>query len=206
MRPAALTETGKKLFPKLESFAKDFYLVGGTALALQIGHRVSVDFDMFSNEELPKPLLAKVRRVFKGTPIFPTINNPDQMNIDVAGVKMTFFWYQYPLVLPLVEYQGVPMVSLPEIAVMKAFAVGQRGTFRDYVDLYFLLAEKHTTLPEIIELGEKKYKREFHSRLFLEQLLYLTDVRDASVEFLRDPVTREQIQSFMEDAVRSFKL
>lgn len=205
MYPEALTKAGTRLFPHLDRFP-DFHLVGGTALALQIGHRVSVDFDMFGNEELPRSLLPKVRRVFSGELVFPSINNRQQLNVAVAGVKMTFFWYPYPPTLPLTEYQGVPMVSVPEIAAMKAFAIGQRGTYRDYVDLYFILKEKHTTLIDMITLAEKQFGPELNQRLLLEQLVYLKDIREVEVDFLRDPVTKAQIQKFLEDEIRNFPL
>lgn len=205
MHPEALTEEGKKLFPLLSKFP-DFYLAGGTALALQIGHRISVDFDMFSDQELPRTLLAKIRRVFSPSPVYPSVNNPEQLNATVAGVKMTFFCYQYPPILPLVEHQGVKMVSLPEIAAMKAFAIGQRGTFRDYIDMYFLLKERHVNLPQIISLADKRFSAEFNHRLFLEQLLYLEDVREVHVDFLRNPVSRAEVARFLEDTIRSFPL
>lgn len=205
MHPEALTETGAKLFPRLGRFNPDFYLVGGTALALQIGHRVSIDFDLFSNEELPRTLLPKVKRAFPDAAIVPTINNPEQLNVTVSGIKATFFWYRYPPVEPLVEYQGVRMASVPEIAVMKAFAIGQRGTYRDYVDIYFLLAENHVTITDIFELAEKKYPGEFNERLFLEQLTYLDDVREAAVQFLRDPIKRKNIQASLEEQVKLLK-
>lgn len=206
MHPEALTETGAKLLPHFKRFGPDFYLVGGTALALQIGHRLSVDFDFFSNQELPRNLLKKVKRVFPAAGVVATINNPEQLNIKIDGVKSTFFWYRYPPVLPLIEYQGIQMASIPEIAVMKAFAIGQRGTFRDYVDMYFLLAENHVTLDRIFELAKKKYPQEFNERLFLEQLVYLEDVPDVPVQFLRDPVDRPHIQTAMEAQIRSFRL
>lgn len=208
MYPEALTETGARLFPNLSRFS-NYCLVGGTALALQIGHRVSVDFDMFTDEELPRLLLAKVKRVFTGSVVYPSINNSEQLNVSIDGVKATFFCYPYPPILPLVEYRGVKMVSVAEIAAMKAFAIGQRGTYRDYVDMFFLLAEKHITLNATIELADKKFGEEFNHRLFLEQLTYLDDIRRVEVEFLRNPVTREQVQKGLEDmvaAVPDFKL
>lgn len=100
--------------------------------------------------------------------------------------------------------KGVHMASVPEIAVVKAFAIGQRGTYRDYVDIHFLLAERHITIWKIIQLAKKKYGAEFNERLFLEQLVYLEDVRSAPVEFLRNPVDRKTIQRFLEGAVRQF--
>jgi len=206
MHHAALTEVGATVFPRLSRFYPDFYLVGGTALALQIGHRMSVDFDLFSDEELPRALLQKVRRVFPKTTVVPTINNPEQLNVTVSGVKVTLFWYRYPPVLPLVEYEQVKMASVPEIAVMKAFAIGQRGTYRDYVDMYFLLAENHVTIPQIFALAKQKYADEFNERLFLEQLVYMEDVTDAPVKFLRDQVNRKQIRTALEQQVQTLKL
>lgn len=203
MHPEALTEAGRVVFPRLARF-RSFHLVGGTALALQIGHRVSVDFDLFSSTELPRTLLSRVRRVFPGQLIVSTINNREQLNVSIRGVKTTFFWYRYPPALPLVTYQGVRMASVPEIAAMKAFAIGQRGTYRDYVDMHFLLTEEHITIRKILQLAKKKYGAEFNERLFLEQLVYLEDVRSSPVKFLRNPVDRETIQRLLEGSVREF--
>lgn len=203
MHQEALTEAGKSTFPRLARF-RGFYLVGGTALALQIGHRVSVDFDLFSNAELPRTLLSRVRRVFPGHFTVPTINNREQLDVSIRGVKTTFFWYRYPPILPLVTYQGVHMASIAEIAAMKAFAIGQRGTYRDYVDMYFLLAERHITIRKVFQLAKKKYGEEFNERLFLEQLVYLEDISSAPVEFLRNLVDRSTIQRFLEKSVRQF--
>jgi len=205
MHPEALTKIGTTLFPSLSRF-NDFYLVGGTALALQIGHRVSVDFDMFGSNELSRTLLAKVGRVFPGRAIVPSVNNPEQLNVTIDGLKTTFFWYQYPPVLPLATYRGVPMASVAEIAAMKAFAIGQRGTYRDYVDMYFLLKENHVSLPHVIELADRKFGNEFNHRLFLEQLIYLEDIREVKVDFLRNPVAGSDVDQFLESAVKNFKL
>ena len=77
MHTEALTEEGLRVFPALASFG-DFYLAGGTALALQIGHRISVDFDLFSHEPIDRTLLSKVQTVFADFPAEPAINNPDE--------------------------------------------------------------------------------------------------------------------------------
>ncbi|MDP3725371.1 MAG: nucleotidyl transferase AbiEii/AbiGii toxin family protein [Nanoarchaeota archaeon] len=101
---SALTEKAKKLFSQLGKLKK-FYLVGGTALALQIGHRISVDFDFFSEEELPADLLRKVRRTFPNAPVKTTYHVPEQLNILVDGIKTTFFYYPYPLIEPTIMYK-----------------------------------------------------------------------------------------------------
>jgi hypothetical protein len=74
MHREVLTEPAAKLFPLLRRFP-DFYLAGGTALALHIGHRVSVDFDLFSGDELDRTLLGQVRGVFGSAEISPLVNN-----------------------------------------------------------------------------------------------------------------------------------
>lgn len=89
--------------------------------------------------------------------------------------------------------------KLLEFAAKKALAISQRGTYRDYVDIYFLLKEGHVTIERIFAIAQKKYPKEFNERLFLEQLLYMDDVRDVPVDFLRDPVDRQQIQATLHE-------
>ena len=86
MHPEALTDEGKAIFPKLGRFG-EFYLAGGTALALQIGHRVSVDFDLFCEGDISKDLLPKLKKVFPEykSEISPLINNPEELTGDVVG-------------------------------------------------------------------------------------------------------------------------
>jgi len=90
---------------------------------------------------------------------------------------------------------------------MKAFAVGRRGILKDYVDLYFILKEKHSTLKRIKELAEKKYD-DFNFRLFLEQLFYLEDVREKEeeIEFLKKPVTKKEMVEFFEKEIKKSKI
>jgi len=205
MHEEALTKQAAVLFPSFSKF-KGFYLVGGTALALQIGHRLSVDFDMFSSEELPPNLLRQVKRVFLKSSISVTYRVPEQLNLLIDNIQATFFYYEYPVVDSFVEYKGVSLVSTREIAAMKAFAVGKRLAYKDYVDWYFLLKEGYVKLDEVISLCEKKFGKEFNDRLFLGQLVFMEDVPTQKIDFLRDPVDRNEIQSFLENTVRNFKL
>src|SRR5882672_9819488 len=119
MHPEVLTKAGAALFPTLSRF-EGFYLAGGTALALQIGHRISVDFDLFSDDEIERGLLPQVRRAFGGADIMPLVNNPDELTISVNGVKLTFLRYPFPACTPFVIYENVPLLSVPEIAATKA--------------------------------------------------------------------------------------
>lgn len=205
MHEKALTEDASRLFPHFAKF-RGLYLVGGTALALQIGHRLSVDFDFFSFQELPKNLLQKVKRAFPGSSLVVTYHVPGQLNLLLDNIQTTFFYYPYPVVQPFVEYRGVPLLRLVEIAAMKALALGGRLSYKDYVDWYFLLKEGYVKLPEVLSLCKKKFGGDFNDRLFLGQLVSSQDIPSQEINFLRNPVERRTIELFLQDTVRSFKL
>jgi hypothetical protein len=205
MHTEALTEESLKLFSALRAF-DDFYLAGGTALALQIGHRVSVDFDLFSENAIDRALLQKVKRVFTNRPVQPSVNNPDELTAFVDNVKITFLTYQFPLLEPQVAAEGVRMLSVKEIGATKAYTIGRRGTYKDYVDLYFIIAENHASLEEIIGIADRKFGNEFNSRLFTEQLLFMDDVQDYTIDFLKVPVAPEGITAFFRDKIRELPL
>ena len=202
----ALTEHSKKIFPLLPQFP-GFCLAGGTALALQIGHRVSVDFDFFSERQIEKSLLEKVKKIFAGFSVSVSVNDPGELTIFVGETKLTFLYYPFPVLFPTVAYGGVAMLSVPEIAATKAYTIGRRGSYKDYVDLYFIISEKFSALEEIIRSAEKKYRNEFNSRLFLEQLIYLDDIEDTGIMFLRDgPGDKAAIDSFFTSQVKKLTL
>lgn len=207
MHQEALTEGGLKLFPLLKDKEFDcFYLAGGTALALQIGHRISVDFDFFSEKEIPPGLLSRVEQVFKGKNIKLTINNPEELTIFVDGIKITFLYYPFPLLEKLSEIEEVQMLSIKEIAATKAYTIGRRGVYKDYVDAYYILKEDYTTLKEIINLAEQKFGEKFNSRLFLEQLIFLDDIEDININFLKSAVSKDQVTAFFKQQIHELRL
>lgn len=205
MHHEALTNDGKIIWPFLKNF-NDFYLAGGTALALQIGHRVSVDFDLFSPEDINKNLLQKIKRVFENFTISPSVNSPDELTILVGNVKITFLKYPSPIIKELVTLDGISALSVQEIATTKAYSIGRRGTFKDYIDLYFIISENHTSLKEIVDLTDKKFGLEFNSRLFLEQLVFMDDIDEIEIKFLKDAVSKNTILDFFTEQVKVFPL
>lgn len=206
MFPAALTKQGRGLFPLLKKF-RGFYLAGGTALALQIGHRVSADFDLFSPKPINKTLLAEVERLFTGKKVRVSVNNRQELTAFVDDVKITFLHYPFPVLQKLSKHDGVNILGIPELAATKAYTIGRRGTFKDYADLFFILKEKYADLSEIIAIAEKKYQEDFNARLFLEQIIYLEDIRDEQIQFLRKPVlTKKQVLNFFSSAIKKLKI
>lgn len=204
MREEALTKEAAKLFPRFHRFKK-FYLAGGTALALQIGHRRSVDFDFFSQDPLPQHPLANVKRVFADSSIVVTYRAPEQLNALVDGVKVTLFHYPYPVIDNFVVWKNVPLASIREIAAMKAFSIGKRLSYKDYIDWYFLLKEKRVDLSDSIAHAKKKFGGDFNDRLFLGQLVSFEDISPQKIDFLRDEVEWKTVQDFLKKSVRNFK-
>lgn len=205
MHLEVITLKAKKIFKKLKNFPQ-FYLAGGTGLALQLGHRISVDFDLFWEKKIPKDFLSKVKKIFKNSKIEIIVNHPEQLTLKIEGIHLTFAKYPFPVILKFLDYRGIKILPALEIASMKAYALGRRATFKDYVDLYFIVKEKIGTLKDIIELSKKKYKKEFDPRLFLEQLIYLKDVEKMEIQFLKEKVNLKEIEKFFEDEIKKIKI
>lgn len=163
-----------EMLPLIKSFSKSFYLVGGTALALQLGHRRSIDFDLFisgsfSNQDVRNT----INRNYSIDQVF--IETENELTLLVNQVKLTFFQYAFP-VLHDVKFEDI--VSMPDlltIAAMKAYALGRRAKWKDYIDLFFIF--KDHDLAEVVALAEKIFgQNEFNERLFREQLAFHDDI------------------------------
>jgi hypothetical protein len=158
MHREVLTKRASELFTSLSRFS-GFYLAGGTALALQIGHRISVDFDLFTDSEIKRSLLPSLSDAFPGASIEPLVNNADELTALVDGVKVTFLRYPIPPLDQLVTQEGVSLLSVKEIAATKAYTIGRRGMFKDYADLYFVLLEQHGTIADGVLTDDYRFAR-----------------------------------------------
>lgn len=167
---------------KKERFIGDFYLVGGTALALHLGHRESIDLDFFSPDDFSLETLKKeISSIGRYTLTDETDGTLDGM---LDGVKITFLRYEYPLLYPLVDSDGVKLADERDIAAMKIDAISSRGSRKDFIDLYFLL--KKYPLSEILSFFEQKYSHIDYNRMhLLKSLSYFVDAEnDASPKML----------------------
>ncbi|HEY4496495.1 MAG TPA: nucleotidyl transferase AbiEii/AbiGii toxin family protein [Candidatus Paceibacterota bacterium] len=183
MHKEILTKEQLVLLPIVKSFSKNFYLVGGTAIAFHIGHRHSIDFDLFSYESFEN---SDIRRKIK------TISSIDQIIVDHSGeftflcngVKFTFYNYRFDIEHKEYFENVIKIPNLLTLAAMKAFALGQRAKWKDYVDLYFILKNFYS-LRNIADKAEEIFGGEFNEKLFRTQLGYFDDVNYAeSVEYL----------------------
>ncbi|MFA6376890.1 MAG: nucleotidyl transferase AbiEii/AbiGii toxin family protein [Candidatus Paceibacterota bacterium] len=178
-----LTENQIKLLPVLKLFSRNFGLVGGTAIALQIGHRRSIDFDMFSPKKFNNTRIKN--KILENTAIDEIIvSRLDELTFISQGVKFTFFRFIYEIQYAERMDGKIKIPDLLTLAAMKAFALGQRAKWKDYVDLYFIIRDFHG-INEIVKKGEELFGGEFNDKIFKMQLGYFNDVRyDEPVEFL----------------------
>ena len=200
-----LSEKQKKIFKKLTFLKKHgFYLAGGTGLALQIGHRTSIDFDFYTQKKF-NPLRLKKEFDGKFKKVEVIYFDEDTLELMVDNVRLSFFNYPYKLIKkPLVIY-GVEIASLEDIAGMKIIAVTQRGRKRDFVDIYFLI--KIFGLKKIFEIVKKKFPG-FNIYLGLQGLIYFKDADKEPEERgikLKEKINWQEIKKFILQELRQFK-
>lgn len=200
---ALLDKKRLKIFQHLSHFKKLGYLAGGTALALQINHRKSVDFDVFVYKPIGGYLRLKIEKIFGK--VEPYVNTSDQISFKLKeDIGVTFVWYWYKLLYPPIKTESLKLAHIFDIAADKAHTLGRRAVWRDYVDFFFLLKEKFLTIEKIVQLAEKKFGSEFNEALFLQQLTYFKDVGLSPTEFIKESYSPLQIKSFLEKEVRRY--
>ncbi|MBO4851145.1 MAG: nucleotidyl transferase AbiEii/AbiGii toxin family protein [Prevotella sp.] len=201
-----LSDRQIELLPLMGQFRREYYLVGGTAIALYIGHRRSIDFDLFK----PSPINHK-RNLDKisAVPFAHTVTRrvTEQMNLIVNDVKVTFFQYPFPVEASAKFETYFRLPSLLQLAAMKAYALGRRSKWKDYVDLYFLLSN-HFTIADITITATQIFGELFSEKMFRSQLCYFDDIDyTETVDWLiPNPPTDDEIkQTLTEIAVQGLE-
>lgn len=187
-----------EMLPYIKGFYRSFYMVGGTAIALHIGHRRSIDFDLFSSTRLNKSRIkGKLIQIpFTKVPIF---EDYDQLHLLINNVKITFFSYPFTIQHPVNIDSFITIPSLLSLAAMKAYALGRRAKWKDYVDLYFIIKDYYT-IEEISLEAKKIFGQLFSEKLFREQLSFHKDIDYSEpVEYLILPVPDAEIKDFLID-------
>lgn len=198
-----LSTSQKKLVKLVKFYGSDFYLVGGTALALQLGHRRSIDFDLFTKGDFNGGRIEK--EVAAQWEIDQTyVSSKNELTMKVQGVKMTWYQYRFDISLDVTWPNVIQMPDPLHIAAMKAYALGHRAKWKDYVDLYFVF--KQHSLAEVSALTKKLFGPGlFNERLLREQLVYYDDVSfKEEVEFMPGfKVSKAEIKDRLEQVATS---
>lgn len=167
------------LFPKqkdllflVKAFSNRFCLIGGTAVALQLGHRKSVDFDLLTTAELKT---SEIRNQIGNQQIETVlVDETNEYTVVINGVRFTFLKYPFT-VRPNIDYRGlIKIPDLLSLGAMKAYALGRRAKWKDYIDLYFII-NKFSFKELVVRAGEI-FQEEFNEKLFREQLAYFADI------------------------------
>jgi hypothetical protein len=173
MHEKVLSDKQKELLPLISSFSADFGLIGGTAVALQIGHRTSIDFDLVTFFQLDaRKIRAKIGDKFSIAAVL--IDETNEYTLVINGVKVTFMTYPFKFNLDVSYEDIIRMPDLLTLASIKAYALGRRAKWKDYVDLYFIF-ERHS-FDEVIKRAEAIFGNEFNEKLFREELSYFDDI------------------------------
>lgn len=183
MHEEVLTKNQKELLPLIKSFSIQFGLVGGTAIALQIGHRRSIDFDLFTHKHFSNTsILNKIAQEFAIEKIF--VDKPSELTILINKVKLTFYKYPFGIEYSVKLDDIIKMPDFLTLSAMKAHALGRRAKWKDYVDLFFIF--KELSLKNITKRTREIFKGEFNERLFREQLAYYDDIDySEKVDFMK---------------------
>jgi predicted nucleotidyltransferase component of viral defense system len=177
------------------------YLAGGTACALQLGHRISVDLDFFTREEFDsKKLIKSLQKIsdFKvdqqkwGT-ILGTMN----------GIRFSIFVYNYPVLFPYKSAYKINILDLRDIAAMKIDAVATRGIKRDFIDLYFI-CQSGISLKEVLSFYDRKYGTLSSNIIHIQKsLVYFVDADTAPMPEMLQEIDWKKVKRYFEGEVYS---
>ena len=198
--PPAQQALWEKLQQKASFFSShDFYLAGGTALALQLGHRQSVDFDFFSQQQgIAEPTEKAVGRI---GPFLLRDKDDHTLHIEIQGVYISFIGaYQYPALEPRIESNGLQLASVTDIALMKLLAITHRATIRDYIDLAAIF-KTGVSLSSLLEKSPEKYGPQFNPMVALRTLVAFQDI-DQEMPNMLDQELARSWQEIIQATVR----
>lgn len=205
MFETVLSENAKKSLAILgkSGLLKNAYMAGGTALALQIGHRLSFDFDFFTENEFDAAILPQ--RIKKAILEFE-LDRTDWGTIlgTIGKTKFSLFFYGYPLLFETANFSEVNIANTKDIAAMKIAAIADRGSKKDFTDLYFIIKiEKILSLKECLELYDRKFKSLKQNKAhILKSLDYFDDAdKEANLKMLKSANWKE-IKSFFQREVK----
>lgn len=180
------------------------YLAGGTAVALQLGHRVSFDLDFFTPGKFNEEKVLEGLKSIRGFKIEQTEWQTILGNF--PGLKFSLFYYQYPLIGKVTNYQGIAVASLKDLAASKIGAISSRGTKRDFVDLYYLLQSKKLgDLSDFLKFYNQRFRNLASQRLhILKSLDYFIDAEkdEREPKMLAQDYSWKQIKDFLRREVK----
>lgn len=177
---------------------ENFYLAGGTGLALQFGHRLSNDLDFFAADHFNEDALVQRMQAISGFALIAKA--PYTLHASLETIKVSFLGYKYPMLFPTRPFLDVAVADPREIAAMKLSALASRGAKRDFIDLYF--CAKRYGLDEILMIFEKKFAQARFSRIHIfKSLTYFADAEKDPMPHMLSPLDWKNVKQFFDREV-----
>ena len=200
IHPEILPAEQLELLPLVKSFSKDFGLVGGTAIAIFVGHRRSIDFDLFTDKEFDN---WKIRRkILQFKKIDSVLRDEDgQYTVVIQKVRFTFFCYPFKISFSKNFDKVIKLPDLLTLAAMKVYTLGRRAKWKDYVDLYFVMKDCYD-IHKVIKKTGHIFGSEFNEKLFRAQLSYFKDIDyTEKIDYLKgfevgDEIIKKELTDF----------
>lgn len=171
---------------------------------LQLCHRYSYDFDILTPKMISKKFIYKVKQYFKKINVIADTADELSFVSIPHKVKLSFIYYPFAPLYQTLSTRYLKFFFWKEIGLDKAYTIGRRGEWRDYVDIYFII-KKGFSLPDIIKGARKKFSDCFSEKLFLSQIVYYRDLKDFTIEFIKEELSPEEIQNFLIKEVENYK-
>ncbi len=202
MRTDILNQEQKSALALLKgnSEVAKFYLAGGTALALHLGHRYSEDFDFFTNQQFEAEVLLNSLEQLGNCK--EVRQHPGTLFLEFDAIKCSYIFYKYSLLdAPKISEWGFGIVSVREIAAMKIMAIGGRGRRRDFIDLYFIARD--LGLEKVWQDFSTKYAGTgYDSYHFLRALTYFGDAETDKMPVMISKMDWKEVKQFFETESR----
>lgn len=180
---------------------QDFYLTGGSALSLLIGHRESEDLDFFAQNPF-KPTLLQQKLLERGSLENVQIDE-GTLNLFINKVKLQFLYYPYKLLEEFIPWNGINLSSIIDIACTKLITISMRGSKKDFIDLYVILQQM--TLEELFaKLDEKYINVQYNYPHILKSLIYFNDADNQPMPRMHKDFSWEQVKDSIIKQVKAF--
>ena len=203
--PQAITQSCQHclIYLRTKDFVRNYYLAGGTALALQIGHRISTDLDWFSTSQpLLFPEREKVSQILSENSEFEIASEQDGLLFTrLFQTDVSFIYQHHSLVEQTIDYQGVHLASPADIGLMKLAAINSRGNRRDFIDLYCL--REIISLERLLELAPAKYHdRPSFLSVAARALAFFEDAEAQPMPRMLIPIQWSEVRLYCEEGAR----
>jgi len=190
-----------ELLKKLMSipFLDSFYLVGGTALALQFGHRMSIDIDLFTQDDFDNNHLIEI--LSKSFDISIEFENKNMVITYINNIKVDFVKMGYPILFEPLLIENIRMLDIRDIAAMKLKAIAQRGSKKDFFDIYFFLQQMK--IESMLQLFKRKFEQ--HELFYIiKSLTYFNDAEnDADPVLFDKDITWAKVKTLINEKVKN---